>query len=183
MYVLTLALLVAAGSTLAWLVDVSDEPLVNIFAPSNIDVEIKETTSNYKMIPGTPIDKDPTVYVSNDIDCYVFLKVDETDNLGTYMEYTIADGWIPLVDGIADDGIYYREVEAGTYNSTASFPVIKDDTVYVPNTVTKEAMNALYNADGTVNIDAQPKLTFTAAAVQQDNLTVQEAYNQVVWPN
>ncbi len=178
-YVLALALFVAAGSTIAWLVDVSDEPLVNVFAPSNIDVELKETTTTYKMIPGTPIDKDPTVYVSNDIDCYVFLKVEETANFGTYMTYDLVDEWLPL-EGYS--GIYYRVVAAGSYNSTVEFPVIEGNKVYVPNSVTKEDMNALYNADGTVNTDAQPKLTFTAAAVQKDNLSVSEAYGQVVWP-
>ena len=62
--ILALTLLVTAitGGTLAWLTAESDE-VVNKFTTSDISVELKETKTVFKMIPGYTIDKDPKAKV------------------------------------------------------------------------------------------------------------------------
>ena len=170
-----MALCTIAGATLAYLFVKTGE-VKNTFAPSNIGLTLTETPADYKMIPGVDIAKDPKVTVTNDVACYVFVKVVESTNFDTYMTYEMADGWIAL-NGVS--GVYYREVPAGTYATAKEFPVIKGNIVTVPDTVTKDQMNLLYNADGTVKTDAQPTLTFTAYAFQKEGFTPAEAWAEL----
>ena len=188
-----LVLLVGVAGTLAYL-QVKTGSVQNTFAPSNIDLTLAETateggstTANtYKMIPGVVINKDPKVTVKADIDCYVFVEVTETTNFDTYMTYAIASGWklfnttsgaVTEIAADADlDGTYvlFREVSADVAKDGEEFGVLAGNQVMVPYTVTKTQMNELYNADGTVITANQPKLTFTAYAIQkagfEDNL-------------
>ena len=169
-----LVMLVGVAGTLSYL-QVQKGPVVNTFAPSNIDLTLEETTTTYKMIPGVEIKKDPKVTVKADIDCYVFVKVEESANFNTYMTYAIANGWIQLKDANDNNiaGVYYREVSAtkdedgNDNNHVEAFYVLAGNQVMVPDTVDKDDMNALYNTDGTVKADSQPKLTFTAYAIQK----------------
>ena len=176
-----LVMLIGVAGTLAYL-QMQTEPVVNTFAPSNIDLTLVETpttggsaTANtYKMIPGVEIDKDPKVTVKADIDCYVFVQVEESANFDTYMTYAIASGWklydsgATTIDTVANDTyILYREVSSADAANGISFDVLAGNKVTVPNTVDKDDMNALYNTDGTVKADSQPKLTFTAYAIQK----------------
>lgn len=180
---LVLVMCLSVAGTLAYL-QVKTEPVVNTFSPSNIGLTLVETTNTYKMVPGVDIAKNPKVTVTADIDCYVFVKVTETDNFDTYMTYAIADGW-NVLDATNYPGIYYREVSASvdedidSKNDVEAFYVLADNKVTVPNTVTKTEMNALYNEDGTVKADvALPKLTFTAYAIQKDGFADAKA----AWP-
>lgn len=199
-----LVLLVGVAGTLAYL-QVKTGSVQNTFAPSNIDLTLAETateggstTANtYKMIPGVVINKDPKVTVKADIDCYVFVEVTETTNFDTYMTYAIASGWklfnttsgeVTAIAADADlDGTYvlFREVSADVAKDGEEFGVLAGNQVMVPYTVTKTQMNELYNADGTVITANQPKLTFTAYAIQkngfEDNLlgAWNEAHGQV----
>ena len=169
-----LVMLIGVAGTLSYL-QVATQPVQNTFAPSNIDLTLEETTTTYKMIPGVEIKKDPKVTVKADIDCYVFVKVEESANFDTYMTYAIANGWIQLKDANDNNiaGVYYREVSATTdedgdnNNHVEAFTVLADNKVTVPDTVDKDDMNALYDTDGTVKADSQPKLTFTAYAIQK----------------
>lgn len=161
----------AIGGTLAWLTDKTD-PKVNTFTVGDIDIDLTETTSNYKMIPGYTIAKDPKVSVTADSeDCYLFVKVEESANFDSFMTYVMATGWEKL-DG--EDGVYYRVVNSDT---PREFYVLADNQVTVKGEVTKEMLNALTE-------EAYPTLTFTAYAVQymKDNdtpFTAAEAWAQV----
>ena len=184
---LTLALLVAVGGTMAYLV-ANTAAVENVFTPSNIDVLLTETDEDrsFKMVPGNTISKDPEIEVRNDIKCYVFVKIDESTNFDEYLEYAIADGWTlydpttkttnaTITTSDEDSYIIYRIVEAGQAN--AKFAVLKNDEIKVKESVTKEMMNSLF-----VDTTAYPTLTFKAAAVQYDNLTeVANAYEQINW--
>lgn len=155
------------GGTLAWLVDDTD-PVVNTFTYGDINIELDETDADndgetkeneYKMVPGNTIAKDPKVTVlANSEACWLFVKVEESENFGDFMTYTIADGWTSLAD---EDGVYYREVAASA--AAQEFPVLKEDKVTVKGEVTKTQLNALTDA-------TRPTLTFTAYAVQKDNV-------------
>lgn len=153
---IALVLCFAIGGTLAWLVDKTGS-VVNTFTYGDINIGLAETTTEYKMIPGNHIAKNPTVTVkANSEACWLFVEVKESANFDSFMTYTIAEGWNAL-DGSA--GVYYREVAATT--TDVDFEVLKDDKVTVNDDVTKEALNALTE-------DTSPKLTFTAYAVQKD---------------
>lgn len=150
-----LVLCCAIGGTLAWLTDKTD-PVVNTFTVGDINIELTETTTNYKMVPGNTISKDPKVTVkANSEACWLFVKVEKSTNFDQYLSYEMADGWTKL-----EDGVYYREVSAITAN--ADFTVLKDNQVQVLDTVTKTMLEA-------AKTDA-PTLTFTAYAVQKDNV-------------
>ena len=145
------------GGTLAWLTAKSDV-VTNTFTTSDIKVELKETTgTEYKMIPGYTISKDPKATVlSGSEECYLFVKLEKSQNFDTYLKYDIADDWTPLT-GV--NGVYYRVVN--TADMGTPYSVLKNDQVTVKDTVTKEQMNAL-NAESAV----KPTLTITAYASQ-----------------
>ena len=55
--------LVSVGGTLAWLKDATT-PVTNTFTVGDVGITLKETTGDeYQMIPGSVLDKDPTVTV------------------------------------------------------------------------------------------------------------------------
>ncbi len=166
---LTLALSGAVSGTIAWLI--SEETVTNTFTYGDIDITLTETdtendddddpsTNTYDMVPGNTITKDPLVTVEADSeDCWLFVKLDESENFDDFMTYGIADGWTALEN---NDGVYYRIIDRSV--DAQNFKVIAEDKVTVLDTVTKEMLNAL-DADGAENY---PTLTVTAYAVQRD---------------
>ena len=150
---IALVLGVAIGGTVAWLADVTPE-VENTFTPSNITVELKETKDNFQIIPSVDIQKDPKVNASSNVPYYVFVTVTESNWL-TGMTYEINTPTWTLVDGTTN--VYYIAQDAGTMEPT---DVLKGNAVKVANTITDETLETL-----TVN----PKLTFTAYAIQQQN--------------
>lgn len=157
--VLALTLLVAGivGGTLAWLTDQTAE-VKNTFTVGDINIGLTETTTDYKMVPGNTIAKDPTVTVkANSEACWLFVKVTESTDLKDFITYAIAEGWTAL-PGV--DGVYYREVPASAADQT--FSVLADDAVTVKSDVTRTMLE-------TAKTDA-PTLTFKAYAVQKDNV-------------
>lgn len=149
---LVLAIGCVAGGTVAWLV-AKTEPVVNTFTYGNINIALAETTgTNYKVIPGTVIEKDPKVTVKPGSEaCYLFVKVEKVGTF-TGMSYEIADDWTEL-----ESGVYYRLVDAVTADT--SFEVIKGNKITVSSDLTKENIPS-----------AQPTLKITAYAVQQENI-------------
>ena len=156
-----------AGGTVAWLVAKTD-PVVNTFTYGNIDIALAETTGkDYKIIPGTDIKKDPKVTVKGGSEaCWLFVKVEEVGAISTIttdpVHYAIDTGWAQLKDKDGKDvsGVYYRLVDA-VDNDTA-FNVLKDNKIIVSGELTKETING-YAVQ-------QPTLTFTAYAVQKENI-------------
>lgn len=172
---------ISVGGTLAWLTDTTG-PVTNTFTVGDINITLDETKKDFKMVPGNTIEKDPKVTVKGGSeDCWLFVKVDESTNLGSYITYTVASGWKQLTadkDGAPiDDLIYYCEVAASDNDQV--FSVLKDDQVTVNSTVTKKMMNAFdTNNDGTLDATERaglPTLTFTAYAVQKDNIATAAA--------
>ncbi len=177
---LVLAIGCAVGGTLAWLIS-KTEPVVNTFTYGDINIDLYEheynarentlgtekTTKvdNYKIIPGVDLPKDPTVEVkANSEACWLFVKV-EKENWNNKVTYEIADGWTALT---GQTGVYYREVEAATAKAGVPYYILKGDTTYANGvvTVSENLTKAEVNS-----IATQPKLTFTAYAVQKDGIT------------
>ena len=163
-FVLVLALVLALGcvigGTIAWLT-AQTESITNTFTVGDISITLAETTDNFKMVPGNTIAKDPKVTVEADSEaCSLFVKIEEANNLDTYITYTVDSEWTALT-GV--DGVYYRSVSAS--NTDQVFDVLTNNQVTVKDSVTKEMMEAL--KAGTTSL---PTLTFTAYAVQKDNV-------------
>ena len=160
--VLALTLLVAGvvGGTLAWLTDQTAE-VKNTFTVGDINIGLTETTTDYKMVPGNTIAKDPTVTVkANSEACWLFVKVTESANLDDFITYAIATGWTEL-----EAGVYYREVPASAPDQT--FSVLAGDAVTVKSDVTRAMLE-------TAKTDA-PTLTFKAYAIQKDHFATADA--------
>lgn len=156
----------AVGGTFAWLT-AKTEAVVNTFTYGDINIGLAETTGNdYKIVPGVDITKDPEVTVKAGSEaCWLFVKVEEenwptfkeTENGPAKIAYEIAPGWTAL-GGVS--GVYYREV--GAVNADTSFEVIKDNVITVSENLTKAEVNDV--------VALNPKLTFTAYAVQKDGV-------------
>lgn len=145
----------AVGGTIAWLTD-QTEPITNTFTVGNINIELKETATEFKMVPGVTIAKDPKITVRSGSEaCYLFVKVEKSENLDDFISYTMATGWIELEGA---NGVYYMVVDAT--NSDTTFSVLEGNQVTCKDSVTKKMMDALTE-------DTRPTLTFTAYAVQQ----------------
>ena len=149
---------IGIGGTLAWLTATTDD-VTNTFTTSDINITLAETKTDFKMVPGCTIEKDPKVTVLKDSEkCYLFVKLQKSSNFDSFMTYTVADGWTQLTGVPGVNNVYYRVVDADTANDQ-SFYVIKDNTVTVSGDVTKANMNALTAA-------TYPTLTVTAYASQ-----------------
>ena len=180
MLAVTLLIGCAIGGTVAWLTD-KTTAVTNTFTYGDINITLAETkpaNQQAKIIPGVNIEKDPKVTVeANSEACYLFVKITE-ENWPTFKEvdgttkkvsYDIATDWKPLED---QAGVYYREVDATTANAGVSYYILKGDTTY-PNGVVTVSENLTKNE---VNgITTQPKLTFTAYAVQKDGFNTAAA--------
>lgn len=162
MLALVLVIGCAVGGTVAWLVS-STNAVVNTFTYGDINITLGETTgSDYKIIPGVDIPKDPKVTVNKDSEaCWLFVKVEEEGTfVANKVTYSIADGWTKGDGTNIPANVYYRAVDAVT-NDT-DFAVLKDNKIYVSEDLSKSDIQS---------ISAQPKLTFTAYAVQKDGIT------------
>ena len=173
--VLALVLLVGGviGGTVAWLTD-KTESVQNTFSTSDITITLQEHTydatehkltdqttetgvTNYKMVPGWTIPKDPWVTIeANSEDCYVFIKVAETDNFDDYMTYGIDTTVWTALNG--EEGVYYKTVKSADTNQ--EFFILSNNQVTVKDTVTKEDMEKVTSEND------KPGLSFTAYAVQ-----------------
>ena len=157
-----------AGGTVAWLV-AKTEPVVNTFTYGNIDITLTETTgTSYKIIPGTNIEKNPKVTVTAGSEaCWLFVKVEET---GTFVAdkvtYAIDKDWTQGNGTEIPSNVYYREVSAEDAKNGVSYYVLAGNTTY-PNGVITVSSDLTKENIPTAN----PTLTFTAYAVQKENIT------------
>ncbi len=177
--VFALALALGIGGTVAWLTAQTD-PVVNTFTVGDINITLAETATDFKMVPGNEIAKDPKVtVVAGSEACWLFVKIVKSANYDTYLEdYGLAAGWTALT-GV--DGVYYREVSVQDASNGVGYYVLSAGTksgtdyghVKVKEAVTKAQMEA-------IKTSGQPTLTFTAYAVQKDNIaTAAEAWAKV----
>lgn len=171
----------AMGATLAWLT--SSATVTNTFTPSDINITLTETKpavdkdGNHiaKMVPGSTIEKNPSVTVEQGSEkCFLFVQI-QFDNMGyvgaqldPYISFDIADGWTQLTkdsqNKLLPAGIYYRIVD--TDEQDTAFDILKDNQVTVNANLGKSEMKALKDAGK--NVD----MTFTAYAVQYENIAV-----------
>lgn len=178
--VLALALIVgvAGGATFAWLTAKTD-PVVNTFTYGDINITLAETTgSDYKIIPGVDIAKNPTVTVKAGSEaCWLFVKVEEEnwpefadgegENAVRKVNYAIADGWTKGDGTSIPANVYYREVSAA--DTDAEFYVLKGSEAYPDGVITVSDTLTKINIKN--DLTGTPKLSITAYAIQKDGMT------------
>lgn len=166
------------GGTIAWLMTAT-APVVNTFTVGNINITLSETTGeNYKLIPGSDIEKDPLVTVkAGSEDCYLFVKIDETESVDsnittgtasadTYITYGVRSDWKKLGNENVNENVYWCKVDESA-NDQPFYVLSAGDGmanghIHVKDTVTK----AMLESDVASNL----KLTFTAYAIQSANI-------------
>ena len=171
---LVLALGCAAGGTFAWLT-AQTSTVTNTFTYGDINITLGETTGNsYKIIPGVNIKKDPKVTVAaNSEACWLFVKVEKE---GTFVAdkvtYSIRNDWTPGTgangNGVPEN-VYYHEVSADDAKAGVGYYVLAGDTTY-PNGVITVSDTLTKDDIKTITAENQPKLKFTAYAVQRDGI-------------
>lgn len=171
---LVLALGCAAGGTFAWLT-AQTSTVTNTFTYGDINIELTETKPtgrNATIIPGMNIEKDPKVTVkANSEACWLFVKVEKE---GTFVDnkvtYSIRDGWIPGTgaNGVPEN-VYYREVSADDAKAGVGYYVLTGDETH-PNGVITVSDTLTKDDIKTITAENQPKLKFTAYAVQRDGI-------------
>ena len=137
--------------------------------PSDINITLEEDagtlqdgTRKFQMVPGATIEKDPKVTVTaGSEDCWLFVKVEKSSTLDTYISYAVDSKNWASVTGY--EGVYYY---IGNAEHGTEISILTDDQVTVKKTVTKADMTALEATDA-----IQPTLTFNAYAIQSANLT------------
>lgn len=147
------------GGTLSYLTD-KTQNIKNTFTVGDVNITLVETATDFKMVPGNDIAKDPKITVAaGSVDCWLFVKIEKSTNLDTFISFELADGWTALE---GESGVYYREVASAQTDTV--FGVLKGDKVSVKTTVTKQMLNELTST-------TNPTLTFTAYAAQKENIT------------
>ncbi|MBQ6868487.1 MAG: hypothetical protein IJO16_07455 [Clostridia bacterium] len=172
--VLAFALVFAlgVGGTLAWLKD-STQTITNTFTASNITITLEETkplNQTAKMVPGATIEKDPkTTVVTGSEECFLYVKVEKSENYDKFLTFEVADGWTEVEAG-TNFMVYGREIK--TADIGKAFSIIKGDEVKVNTSVTKEDMTKDFT---------EPTLKFTAYAVQSANLPAENNTVETAW--
>ena len=170
MLALTMVVGCAVDGTIAWLVSES-ESSVSTFTLGDINIKLtgESESQPLKIIPGVEIKRSLKVTVEpNSEACWLFVKVEGTnwphfpDANGTAkVSYSVAGGtndWKALDNY---PGVYYREVSAGDAQTGAMYDV--NCNVTVSQMLTKAEVNS-------IAAETQPKLSFTAYAVQRDGI-------------
>lgn len=167
---IAVVLCTTVGGTYAWMMAKTDS-VVNTFVFGNIDLTLTETdtgdgdgdenTNTYNLMPGAVIGKDPKVTVAKGSeDCWVFVKLEKSENFNQFLEYQLAEGWTSLGEEYPD--IYYMEWTESLSTPVYEYGVLKDDVVNVKGEVTAQMIQEVDKAG------AYPTLTITAYAVQRD---------------
>lgn len=143
---------VAAGGTLAWLTAQTSE-VKNTFTYGDINIELTETTSGYKVVPGATDSKDPTIKVTAGSEkCYVYAKVENTVKMDGTVVATPninAGNWI-LVGEKDDVKLYRYKTVVDAAKAEAQLSVFTE--VSYADTITKDKIAAV--AGGQITITA-----------------------------
>lgn len=138
------------------------EKVTNTFVIGDINLTLKESDNlSFKLTPNATLKKDPKLTVLADsVDSYVFVEIEESENLDSFVSYSVADGWIPL-DGYPN--IYYRNYSSTETNITYS--VLLNDSVTVKD----------YSKDDISSVSDKPTLSFIGYAIQKEGVETPES--------
>lgn len=160
-----LLVILGAEVTVAYLVSSSNK-VENTFTVGSVGITLTETTgTQYKLIPGATVAKDPTVTVIGGSEsCWLFVQVEKIGDFDGFCSFEMDDGWAALA---GHSGIYYRQVERSDQDT--AFPVLKNNRILIHDSLTEELLNALAE---------YPTLKLTAYAAQSEGLeTAHDAWH------
>lgn len=175
-----LVLGIVLGGTVAWLTAKTDS-ITNTFTVGDVNITLTETlgdgsdsTKDFSFVPGDEVSKDPKVAVTAGSEaCYLFVKVqeenntdlDSSDNVDKIINWTPEGTWTEYTPTSppANTKFYYINVSASDASAGKTYSVLDGDKVTMSTKITKD-MKA------TINTNTRPKLIFTAAAIQSDNI-------------
>lgn len=162
-----LVLSVGVGATIAYLV-ASSGPVQNTFTVGAVSITLTETTgTEYKLLPGATLMKDPAVTVKGESDdCWVFVKITPTGNFDQYCTYALRAEWTPLP---GEAGVYYLAADGSAVDRV--YRILHNDRVTVRETLTEEDLKA---------VTVTPTLDFTAYAVQRTGVDTPQAAWQIL---
>lgn len=156
-----IAVMAVAGASLAWLTD-SSEKVENTFTVGNITIELKETTSDYKVVPGGTDAKNPSVTVKEKSEkCYVYVLIDNQlviDGVTVATLDIISTNWIEV--STTGTQILYRYKEAVDASSA---------DVVLPVFTTVKYNGTLITSDNIGGL-ASKKIVLKAFAHQSENI-------------
>jgi len=159
--ILVVAVLIAictiTNGTYAWLSG-KTKILNSSFTYGDIKISINDDDSNdYEIMPGTKITKNTNIKVAaKSEDCWLYIKIDKSDNFDEFMTYELIDGWTVLE---GENNVYYREVSK--LSTDQYFNIIKNNEIMVKPELTKQMIDSIQNN--------YPTFTVTAYAVQRDS--------------
>ena len=176
-------LLVAVSvlGTMAYLTS-KTQVITNTFTVGDINIALTETkpeSKQAKIIPGVDIEKDPKVTVKKDSEaCWLFVEVKEEGTfVANKVTYSVADGWTKGDGTKIPANVYYRSV--GAVTADTGFYVLAGNTDH-PNGVVNVSDELTKDEVDTITEGNQPKLTFTAYAVQKEGIdTAADAWAKV----
>ena len=165
---MALVAVVSIGGTMAWL-QASTTEITNTFSTSNIEIDLDETTgTEYQIIPGSKITKDPLITASSNAPYYVFAKLTKSANWPEEMTYAITEGWTSLTAGDGEtisnyndsvDAIYYKAMDKGVaLTKDNGGYILASNQILVDSTMLESDMPT-----------EAPTLTVKAYAIQQAN--------------
>lgn len=174
----------AVGGTIAYL-QATSGTVTNTFEPTEIEVLIQEheidedgeltdviaadNSNSYEILPGVPMNKDPFVNASSDVNYYVFVKVVET-NWPTAMDgetrkvsYTIDSYWTELTSAQSTTTVDGKTVITKVYYKAlnANIPVTNQAVIAGNQISVSEKLEESEMPTGNAT------LTFDAYAIQQ----------------
>ena len=157
---------VIAGGTIAWLT-ANSKTITNTFTYGDITIDLNETTTGYKVVPGATDEKDPTITIDSASEkCYVYVKVENTlkaDNEVVATTDMKEEDWILV--GQNGDVKLYRYKEPVTPNGKDVTLKVFEHVTYSSDKITKENIQTV----------AAGKIIITAYAHQYDNTTITNA--------
>lgn len=207
---MVLVLAMATGATFAYLFS-SASVKTNTFLPSYIgDPSVSEDATSFVVVPGVPITKDPEIKYTPDsrtknvgtVILYATIEVESAANVATWafssntftlssvnstamkMSFTVnTDNWV-YVGKAGSQYVYaYKAVLDGT-SPSASFGVIKDDTVSVTANWSESRLKEVFSATTNVKVNigsfvAQAKLNSTETVAVGNTVDATKA--KAVW--
>ena len=169
------------GGSMAWLSDTTPQAVHSMTlggisagyfdSKSNQTFNLRpagsETDPTLRLIPGATLEVNapPVVIDEGSGDCYLFLHLKEdigslpAAEFGRYLQYGVADGWIPAEGENIPRGVYYQIVYRG--QSEHVFETVKEGSVKVSDALTENELSLLTNPGSKM-----PGLTLNAYAIQ-----------------
>lgn len=156
----------AIGGAIAYLTS-RTEKVENTFSIGDISISLSESDDlDLQLIPRTTLKKDPKITVEDgSVNCYLFVELEKSENLDTFVNYELASGWLPVGDSYPN--IYYREVT--TEETPVTYSILKDDQVTIKD-YTKNDISSV-----------KPTLSFVGYAIQKTEIAdAQTAWSELI---